>query len=63
MPTPEGFTCEVYAESGDGLHDLELLVRPGTDYDGTFDAIDTNAGDLLRVNGWLYIVEETSSEG
>lgn len=54
----QGFTQEVVAESDQ--HTLFLLVRPGTDYDSTFRAWDTDEQEFIQVNGWLFSVEEES---
>jgi hypothetical protein len=35
-----------------GTTDLEVLIADGTDLDGTFEAIDVETGELLRINGW-----------
>lgn len=59
MRTPDGFTVEVFASSSEV--DLELLVRPDTDYDSTFEAWDTSEQEMLRVNGWLFIIEEVTN--
>jgi hypothetical protein len=56
----DGYTLEAVAESSDGLHDLYLLVKPGTDFDSTFKAWDTDNQEFIRVNGWLYSVSITS---
>lgn len=50
------FTVEVLAVSNSV--DLNLMVRPGTDYDSRFEAICADTGERLRVNGWLFVVEE-----
>lgn len=59
MRTPDGFTVEVFATSSEV--DLELMVRPGTDFDGTFEAWDIANQEMLRVNGWLFIIEEVTN--
>ncbi len=53
---PADFTLAIFATS-DSV-DLELLVRPGTDYDTRFAGWCTNEGELVAVNGWLFDVEE-----
>jgi hypothetical protein len=50
-----GYTREVFASSDQV--DLELLVQPGTDFDGRFYAYDTNGEELIVVYGWLFTVE------
>ena len=52
----QGFTQEIEADS-DAMT-LALLVRPGTDYDDRFTAWDPETEGLIRVNGWLFTVEE-----
>lgn len=37
----------------DGINDLDVLVHPGTDLDGSFDAICVDTGEPLRVHGWM----------
>lgn len=54
----QGFTQEVVAESDE--YTLFLLVKPGTEYDSTFKAWDTDEQEFIRVNGWLFTVEEES---
>lgn len=54
----QGFTQEVVAESD--AYTLFLLVRLGTEYDSTFKAWDTDAQEFIRVNGWLFSVNEES---
>lgn len=53
-----GLTHVVYAESDGGLYSHELLVAPDTDFDSTFLAFDLDAGELIAVNGWLYLIED-----
>ncbi len=53
---PAGFTRAVFASSDS--FDLELLVRPDTDFDDRFTAWDIDAEELLAVNGWLFEIEE-----
>lgn len=36
---------------------LELLIEPGTDLDSQFRAWDVEAGQMIRVNGWLWTFE------
>lgn len=35
-----------------GITDLDVLIDDDQDLDGTFEAIDTDTGELLRINGW-----------
>jgi len=52
----DGYTVEVVADNGRGLG-LNLLVRPGTDYDDAFKAWDTDGQEFIRINGWLWTFE------
>lgn len=45
----------------DGMTDLDVLVADDADLDGTFDAIDVETGELLRVNGWQIEAIEAQS--
>jgi hypothetical protein len=51
-----GFTRHVFASSSE--YDFNLFVRPDADLDGTFEAYDDDGGEMLRVNGWLFTIEE-----
>jgi hypothetical protein len=53
-----GFTQEIVAAGGEYV--LSLLVRPGTEFDGAFKAWDMDAQEFIRVNGWLFSIEEQS---
>lgn len=53
--TMRGYTREVCATSG--AIELFLLVQPGTDYDTTFKAWDTDAQEWIAVDGWLFEFE------
>jgi len=37
---------------------LELWVKPDADLDGTFRAWDEDESEWLKVNGWLFIIED-----
>ncbi len=52
----DGFTREVVAESD--TMTLCLLVKPDTDFDDAFKAWDMDEQEFIRVNGWLFTVEE-----
>ena len=52
----QGFTRHVIADSD--MVTLELMIRPDTDLDSTYEAWDCDALELIRVNGWLFSVEE-----
>lgn len=56
-----GLTKQVYADSDGGLYSHELLVSPEADLDSTFLAFDLDAGELIAVNGWLYLIEDLSA--
>lgn len=51
-----GFTRPIFASSS--AYDLDLLVEPGADFDGTFRAWDVDCQEWLDVNGWLFQIEE-----
>ena len=53
----DGFTKEIYAHNAE--YELYLLVKPDTKYDDTFRAWCTDNQEYIRVNGWLFNVEET----
>lgn len=50
------YTKRIFASGG--CYDLELLVKPWSDLDGTFKAWDVDAREYLSVNGWLFTIEE-----
>jgi hypothetical protein len=56
----DGYTREVIAY-GAG-YELYLLVKPDTDLDSTFKAWDTDNQVFIRVNGWLFTIEESHGE-
>ena len=47
-----------------GGYDLDVLIHPNADTDGTFEAYDLAEGELLTVNGWLadQITFDTNTE-
>lgn len=51
-----GYTEAVMAIGPD--HELYLLVKPGTDFESTFKAWDTDNQEWLMVNGWMYQFEK-----
>jgi hypothetical protein len=55
----QGFTREVVASNA--AMDLFLLVKPGTDFDDAFRAWDADGQEFIRVNGWLFSVEDTAA--
>lgn len=56
VATLQGYTKHVLAFSDQ--FDLDLLVKPDTDFDDAFKAWDTDAQEFIRVNGWLFTIEE-----
>ena len=52
----KGYTREITAESTE--YTLMLLVQPEADLDGTFRAFDCDECEWLKVNGWLFSIEE-----
>ena len=55
----DGYTREVNADCIE--HNLDLLIKPDTDLDGTFRAWDMHGQEFIRVNGWLFTFEETAT--
>lgn len=53
----EGYTEGYIAECADA--DMFILVKPGTDFDSTFKAWDSDNQEFIRINGWLWIFERT----
>lgn len=60
-----GYTILISAMSDS--YDLNLLVKPDADTDGTFKAWDTEEREFILVNGWLFniaeIAEYTTAQG
>lgn len=52
----DGYTEEVYMTGGG--YDLNLLVKPDTDLDGSFKAWDMAEQEYIKVNGWLFSIED-----
>jgi hypothetical protein len=52
----QGFTREVTAENDH--YTLSLLVKPDTDFDDRFKAWDMDEQEFIRVNGWLFTIED-----
>lgn len=48
----DGYMEEVHATGGG--HELFLLIKPGTDLDGSFRAWDMDAQEYIKVYGWLF---------
>jgi hypothetical protein len=55
-----GFTVPIIADASPCT--LELLVRPGTDFDATFAAYDRNANEMLQIHGWHFLIEPDYDE-
>lgn len=53
-----GFTRELFASSSD--YDFFLLAKPDAELDGTFRAFDTDAGEWIKINGWLFEFEDAT---
>lgn len=52
----EGFTRRIVAENS--LYILDLLIRPGANLDGTFMAWDIDEEKFIKVNGWVFAIED-----
>ena len=50
-----GFTKRICTSTD--FHNLDLMVRPDADLDGSFTAVCLDTGHTLRVNGWLHTYE------
>jgi hypothetical protein len=50
-----GFEVAMFGSSS--MYDLDLLVKADTDLDDAFDAFCVDTGELLSVNGWLFLWE------
>lgn len=53
---PPHFTVAIIAESAQCA--LNLRVRPGTEYAGTFAAWCEDSAEMLDVNGQMFDIEE-----
>jgi hypothetical protein len=51
----DGYTAEWIGEADDIT--LYILIKPGTDFDSTFTAWDTDNQEYIRINGWLFCFE------
>jgi hypothetical protein len=60
IATLRGFTRYVLADSDQVS--LHLLIRPNTDLDSTFRAWDTDEQCWIKVNGWLFTIEDIEQE-
>ena len=54
-----GYTREVVASNA--AYDLFLLVKPDTEFEGTFRAWDKDNQEFIRVNGWLFAIEDADT--
>lgn len=55
-----GFVLAFNADSD--FNNLDILVRPDTDLDGTFRAFVTDWNETVAFNGWLWIFEAITEE-
>lgn len=55
----KGYTRAIWAESDD--YTLSLLVKPDADIEGTFRAWDQDESEWLKVNGWLFSIEDVGA--
>ena len=46
------FTQPLYLTSVE--FELDLLIKPGTDIDGTFEAWCLDTEEIIHVNGWMF---------
>jgi len=46
------YTKQVTCDSTD--YQLDLLVKPDTDFNGIFKAWDIDCQEFIAVNGWLF---------
>jgi len=53
-----GYTKEINADCAE--YNMDLLVQPDADFDGTFRAWDMHEQEFIRVNGWLWTISETA---
>lgn len=51
----DGYTQEVFAHCGEA--ELYLLVKPGTDFSGTFHAWDMDLQCYVDVDGGMFSIE------
>jgi len=56
IATLAGYTKAITADCSE--YTLELLVKPDTDYDTSFRAWDTDTQEFIKVNGWLFSIED-----
>jgi hypothetical protein len=56
IATLRGFTRTILADSDEVS--LHLLIRPDTDLDSTVRAWDTDEQQWIKVNGWLFTIED-----
>ena len=58
MTNRNTFTESVYMSSA--LLDLDLMVAPDADLDGTFAAWCLDMNEEIKVNGWMFTIEATA---
>ncbi len=54
IATLDGYTEDYIAYPQGPGNDLLIIVKPGTDFDGTFRAWDSDEGEYITMNGWLW---------
>jgi hypothetical protein len=52
----DGYTKEIHMAGGE--YDLSLLIKPDADLDGSFKAWDMDEQEYIKVNGWLFSIED-----
>lgn len=55
-----GYTCAYFGSTG-GV-DLNVLVKPDADLDGTFRAYCLDECEIINVNGWHFAWEAMNDE-
>jgi hypothetical protein len=55
----DGFTREVWASCD--AHEGPYLIKPDTDLDGAFKAWDMDAQEFVRINGWLWAIDDAGA--
>lgn len=57
----QGFTKPIMVDCD--IASFAALVKPDTDFDGSFKAFNTDDQEWLTVNGWLCLIEELELDG
>ena len=52
----QGYTEPFIADCA--AYNLEIMVRPNEDMEGTFRAYDLTCDQFVKINGWLWTFEE-----